>query len=176
MFENINYHLVLGFCCILAAVLGSLYVFFVSRKVFYKLGKINISCNCTSKKLFLLAWILALFLCVRTIWATGSIFFNGFFGVFGVFVSIFSFKSFIYLKNCGIYDNGIVIEGVLLEKKQIDEYSSDGVGTLTFFLQDGSKKSVFVTNPSALGDYINTLEEWKIPYLDSEKTEKPDGV
>lgn len=175
MFKAIDYNILLGVCCVAAVTAGCLYVFFKSRKSISVLGDININCNCSSKKLFLLAWILALFLCVRTFWATGNIFFNGFFGLFGIFVAIFSLKSFIYLKSCGVYDKGIIIEGVLIEKSRIDEYSSDGVGTLTFYLNDGSRKSVFVTNPSAVGDYIGALDSWKITYLDTEDTEKPTG-
>lgn len=175
MFKEIDYNILLGLCCTIAAVAGCLYVFFKSRKTISVLGNININCNCSSKKLFLLAWILALFLCARTFWAAGNLFFSGFFGLFGVFVSIFSFKSFIYLKSCGIYDNGIIIEGIMIEKNRIYEFSSNGVGTLTFFLNDGSRKSVFVTNPSAVGDYIEALNSWNITYLDTEKNEKPTG-
>lgn len=175
MFKGIDYNILLGVCCVAAVTAGCLYVFIKSRRNISVLGNININCRCSSMKLFFLAWILALFLCVRTFWAAGNIFFNGFFGLFGVFVSIFSLKSFIYLKSCGVYDNGIIIEGVLIEKSRIDEYSSDGVGTLTFYLNDGSRKSVFVTNPSALGDYIGALDSWNISYLDTEKIEKPTG-
>lgn len=63
----------------------------------------------------------------------------------------------------------------MIEKNRIYEFSSDGVGTLTFFLNDGSRKSVFVTNPSAVGDYIEALNSWNITYLDTEKNEKPTG-